>query len=537
MTGSLTQSASGTFRHRHRPAATSDRINVSDTADLAGKVAVTLTSLPTTAAQSYSILQALSGVTDNGLGLIASPALHATLTYPNATDVVLGIAVDFTVDGLNPNQRAIADNLDQILFAGVGTLGPALLGLLNVGEHRRIQERARSAVAGDLFRRRDRRALFEPRLLQQPVELQGQRHRHRFDHPRGPVPVGRRQRALPRQQHDQRPDRLRRDGRAVHRRRAGGARRRVAARRRGRLSVEHDADGDRRAERRLAGAGRRLAQVQSRPAAARRRADRRRRLVRHDAADGIRRLHGRRRGQSGSRHLLGSVPRRLRARHAAASISSRSSTRTSRISSSAASPRAAATARRSPSTAAVIRCSRWRRRSKPAPSGGWATARWCVRSFAPARSGTTAPTSRLTASFAGAPLGVSPFTINTDIDEVMGLIGAGVEVINGGDAVLAAVLRRSARRRHADPQRRHQGQQQVLAAAQVAAGLRHRPAARGRRQRQQEARRHILIAMTAAVLRRVPSGEQADQQRRRGGKACQAPRPCARLSSAATASA
>jgi outer membrane autotransporter protein len=41
-----------------------------------------------------------------------------------------------------------------------------------------------------------------------------------------------------------------------------------------------------------------------------------------------------------------------------------------------------------------------------------------------------------TAFFAGAPLGVSPFTINTDIDEVMGLIGAGVEAINGGDAVL-----------------------------------------------------------------------------------------------------
>jgi outer membrane autotransporter protein len=41
-----------------------------------------------------------------------------------------------------------------------------------------------------------------------------------------------------------------------------------------------------------------------------------------------------------------------------------------------------------------------------------------------------------TASFAGAPLGVSPFTINADIDEVMGLVGAGVEVINGGDAVL-----------------------------------------------------------------------------------------------------
>jgi hypothetical protein len=129
---SLTQSAPGVLAI-DVGGSTSDLIEVSAFADLAGKVAVTLTSLPTTAVQSYLILQALSGVTDNGLGLIASPALHATLTFPNATDLVLGIAVDFTVDGLNPNQRAIATNLDQILFAGVGTLGPALLGLLNVG--------------------------------------------------------------------------------------------------------------------------------------------------------------------------------------------------------------------------------------------------------------------------------------------------------------------------------------------------------------------------------------------------------------------
>jgi uncharacterized protein with beta-barrel porin domain len=42
----------------------------------------------------------------------------------------------------------------------------------------------------------------------------------------------------------------------------------------------------------------------------------------------------------------------------------------------------------------------------------------------------------LTSSFAGAPVGITPFTINTDIDEVMGLVGAGVEMINAGDSVL-----------------------------------------------------------------------------------------------------
>lgn len=42
----------------------------------------------------------------------------------------------------------------------------------------------------------------------------------------------------------------------------------------------------------------------------------------------------------------------------------------------------------------------------------------------------------LTASFESAPAGVGPFTINTKLDQVMGLIGAGLDVINGSDAVL-----------------------------------------------------------------------------------------------------
>ncbi len=47
---------------------------------------------------------------------------------------MLGISVDFDVDGigLNPNQKAIAENLDKIFRAGVGGVGPVLLGLLNV---------------------------------------------------------------------------------------------------------------------------------------------------------------------------------------------------------------------------------------------------------------------------------------------------------------------------------------------------------------------------------------------------------------------
>ena len=34
------------------------------------------------------------------------------------------------------------------------------------------------------------------------------------------------------------------------------------------------------------------------------------------------------------------------------------------------------------------------------------------------------------------PPASAPFTINTKIDDVMGLVSAGVDVINGGDSVL-----------------------------------------------------------------------------------------------------
>ena len=111
--------------------ATSDDIIVSDTAELAGKVAVTLLSLPPSGPRTYTILTGLGGVDRQRPGLVASPALHATLFYPDANDVVLGIDVDFSTSDLNPNQRAIAENLDQAFHAGVGGLGPVILGLLN----------------------------------------------------------------------------------------------------------------------------------------------------------------------------------------------------------------------------------------------------------------------------------------------------------------------------------------------------------------------------------------------------------------------
>ncbi len=53
----------------------------------------------------------------------------------------------------------------------------------------------------------------------------------------------------------------------------------------------------------------------------------------------------------------------------------------------------------------------------------------------------------LTASFESAPAGVGPFTINTKLDQMMGLVGVGLDVINGGDAAARPTTRSSATRR------------------------------------------------------------------------------------------
>ncbi len=87
-------------------------------------------SLPPLTGQVFTLLQALGGVTNNGLALAASPALHAALTF-TPTEVQLSSTVDFSTSGLNGNQLALSETLNSAFAAGGGGLTPLLLGLLN----------------------------------------------------------------------------------------------------------------------------------------------------------------------------------------------------------------------------------------------------------------------------------------------------------------------------------------------------------------------------------------------------------------------
>ena len=133
LTGNLVQTNPGQFNVDIDVGNTlNDRVNATGTAALNGNVKVQATNV-SFGPKSFTILSAAGGTTDNGLGLIASPALQAGLTFPNATDVVLGVSLDFSPSaaGLNPNQTRIGNYLNAAFGAGGGTLGPIFNGLLN----------------------------------------------------------------------------------------------------------------------------------------------------------------------------------------------------------------------------------------------------------------------------------------------------------------------------------------------------------------------------------------------------------------------
>ena len=80
----------------------------------------------------YVILTAPGGVTDNGLSLSASPALHAALFYPDPATVELGIAVDFTTSGLERQRDVGCRTISTRCWPPAGGgVTPVLLGLLN----------------------------------------------------------------------------------------------------------------------------------------------------------------------------------------------------------------------------------------------------------------------------------------------------------------------------------------------------------------------------------------------------------------------
>jgi hypothetical protein len=133
ITGNFVQTSSGRLlTDINLATGTGDLTTVSGTASLAGNVRVRTTDFAL-GQQQVTIFSAAGGTANNGLGLISSPALHASLLFPNADDVALAAHIDFVPSGmgLNHNQTDLAKYLNRAAEAGSPGLTPLLLALVN----------------------------------------------------------------------------------------------------------------------------------------------------------------------------------------------------------------------------------------------------------------------------------------------------------------------------------------------------------------------------------------------------------------------
>ncbi len=109
----------------------SDRIDVTGSAQLAGKVVPNLIKLGSLLTQAFKIIGTGDGVTNNGLTVSDTALIDYSLLYPNANDVVLSARVNFDVPGLTPNQESVLDYFGRGGASGGADLQSTLSAILN----------------------------------------------------------------------------------------------------------------------------------------------------------------------------------------------------------------------------------------------------------------------------------------------------------------------------------------------------------------------------------------------------------------------
>jgi uncharacterized protein YhjY with autotransporter beta-barrel domain len=123
LTGDLQQTGTGAYALDLDPeTGGSDRIDVSDTSDLAGKVSVNVVNagFARPGTHESTILTSANGVTDSGLGLVSEPSAVAgyALSFTSATEVTLTTGIDFSPSGLNRNQSSVGAYLNAVQSGG-----------------------------------------------------------------------------------------------------------------------------------------------------------------------------------------------------------------------------------------------------------------------------------------------------------------------------------------------------------------------------------------------------------------------------------
>ena len=121
LTGNLVQTSTGQLLvDANWATGQASRINVSGTAVLAGSVLVNPINF-TALNEQFTILQAAGGVTNNGIAVAnaSTAAVSYKLLFPDANDMVLGVAINFLGNGtVSGNQSAVGQTVNAIVGAG-----------------------------------------------------------------------------------------------------------------------------------------------------------------------------------------------------------------------------------------------------------------------------------------------------------------------------------------------------------------------------------------------------------------------------------
>ena len=116
ITGNLVQTATGVYGLDLNLDPSTDLINVTGTANMAGKVVLNLVNplaapgFATPGTHTETILHAQGGVTNSGLTLTAfdTAVINYSLIYPDSQDIALKYAVNYSPAGLTVNQRTVS---------------------------------------------------------------------------------------------------------------------------------------------------------------------------------------------------------------------------------------------------------------------------------------------------------------------------------------------------------------------------------------------------------------------------------------------
>ena len=137
LTGNLVQTGSGEFAV-DLVGSNADRVDVSGSTELNGLVKPLFTLSGLGSFTQWTILTAGVPIVDNGIGVDAPPAVNFDLVFPTPGEMWLVLTgVNFVLEGLNRNETAIAENLNQVFetrnFPKLAPLIDALGALPSVG--------------------------------------------------------------------------------------------------------------------------------------------------------------------------------------------------------------------------------------------------------------------------------------------------------------------------------------------------------------------------------------------------------------------